>query len=121
VSPTGFYEVLTWLVVGIDAVGNAGGIVEAAICYTGDVTRGLTDKDYKYNLDYYVDFAEKLVKRHIHVLCIKDMVRHGPPSHRTNIPFTARVLISAGHLVSGWAAYAPSCASPDRHPARKVP
>jgi pyruvate carboxylase len=58
---------------GIDAVGNAGGIVEAAICYTGDVTRGLTDKDYKYNLDYYVDFAEKLMKRHIHVLCIKDM------------------------------------------------
>jgi hypothetical protein len=64
-------------------VGNAGGIVEAAICYTGDVTRGLTDKDYKYNLDYYVDFAEKLMKRHIHVLCIKDMVRSHQFGHKS--------------------------------------
>jgi len=58
---------------GIDAVGNAGGIVEAAICYTGDVMRGLHKKDYKYNLDYYLKLAENLVKRNIHVLCIKDM------------------------------------------------
>lgn len=59
---------------GIDAVGESGGIIEAAICYTGDVTRGLKEKDYKYNLDYYIDFADKLVKRGVHVLCIKDMV-----------------------------------------------
>jgi pyruvate carboxylase len=65
---------------GIDAVGNAGGIVEAAICYTGDVTRGLHEKDYKYNLDYYIDFADKLVKSHVHVLCIKDMVSAPPHS-----------------------------------------
>jgi pyruvate carboxylase len=55
---------------GIDAVGSAGGIVEAAICYTGDVSdpsRG------NYNLDYYLDFAKQLDELGIHVLAIKDM------------------------------------------------
>ncbi len=58
---------------GIDAVGEAGGIIEAAICYTGDVTRSLTEPNYKYNLDYYLKFAEQLIKQGAHVLCIKDM------------------------------------------------
>ncbi|GBG25673.1 Pyruvate carboxylase [Hondaea fermentalgiana] len=55
---------------GIDAVGSAGGIIEAVVCYTGDVsdpTRG------QYNLDYYLDFTRQLVAQGIHVLCIKDM------------------------------------------------
>jgi len=39
--------------------------------------RGLHKKDYKYNLDYYLKLAENLVKRNIHVLCIKDMVSEG--------------------------------------------
>jgi pyruvate carboxylase len=55
---------------GIDAVGGAGGIVEAAICYTGDVSdpnRGF------YNLDYYLEFARQLDELGIHVLAIKDM------------------------------------------------
>lgn len=55
---------------GIDAVGAAGGIIEAAVCYTGDVSdssRGL------YTLDYYMDFVRKLVDLNIHVLAIKDM------------------------------------------------
>jgi pyruvate carboxylase len=39
---------------GIDAVGAAGGIVEAAICYTGDIS----DPNKKpYTLDYYLAFA----------------------------------------------------------------
>lgn len=37
---------------GIDAVRDAGGVVEATICYTGDVTEG-----GKYSLDYYLDLA----------------------------------------------------------------
>lgn len=32
---------------------HVGGIIEAAVCYTGDVTQ----KDARYNLDYYVNFA----------------------------------------------------------------
>ncbi|TYZ62692.1 hypothetical protein PybrP1_002695 [[Pythium] brassicae (nom. inval.)] len=55
---------------GIDAVGAAGGIIEAAVCYTGDVSdpaRG------PYNLEYYMNFTRELVGLGIHVLCIKDM------------------------------------------------
>ena len=50
---------------GMDAVGSAGGIIEAAICYTG--IRG------KYPLEYYVEYARKLIEFGTHVLCIKDM------------------------------------------------
>lgn len=56
---------------GIDAVGQGGGIVEAAVCYTGDVTdpsRGL------YDLEYYLSFVRELEAAGIHVLAIKDMV-----------------------------------------------
>jgi pyruvate carboxylase len=55
---------------GIDCVGEAGGIVEAAVCYTGDVSdpnRGM------YNLDYYLNFIRELEALGIHVLAIKDM------------------------------------------------
>jgi pyruvate carboxylase len=38
---------------GIDAVRKAGGVVEATICYTGDV---LTDK--KYSLNYYLKLTQ---------------------------------------------------------------
>lgn len=58
------------LVLGMDAVNNAGGIVEAAISYTGDVSDPTRTK---YNLDYYVDLADQLVKAGAHVLSIKDM------------------------------------------------
>lgn len=44
------------LYVGMDAVAKAGGIVEAAISYTGDVS---DPKRTKYNLDYYLDLADK--------------------------------------------------------------
>lgn len=58
------------LQLGIDAVGEAGGIVEAAVCYTGDVS---DPKRTKYSLQYYVDVAGQLVERGTHVLAIKDM------------------------------------------------
>jgi pyruvate carboxylase len=54
---------------GIDAVGAAGGIVEAAICYTGD----LLNPKSRYNLDYYLGFARQCVELGAHVLAIKDM------------------------------------------------
>ncbi|KAJ1349725.1 hypothetical protein KIN20_005357, partial [Parelaphostrongylus tenuis] len=58
------------LVVGMEAVGRAGGVVEAAISYTGDVS----DKSRtQYDLIYYLDLANELVKAQTHVLAIKDM------------------------------------------------
>ncbi|MEM6797080.1 MAG: pyruvate carboxylase, partial [Acidobacteriota bacterium] len=58
------------LKLGIDAVGEAGGIIEGSICYTGDVA----DKARtKYSLDYYLDLAGQLQDLGIHVLAIKDM------------------------------------------------
>ena len=58
------------LKLGIDAVGEAGGVVEAAICYTGDVS---DTSRTKYSLQYYVDLAGQLTKLGIHVLSVKDM------------------------------------------------
>ena len=55
---------------GIDAVRASGGVVEAAIGYTGDVS---DPKRTKYNLDYYLKFAQQLVDHGIDVLAIKDM------------------------------------------------
>jgi len=55
---------------GIDAVGTAGGIVEGAISYTGDVS----DPTRKpYTLEYYLGLVDQLVAAGIHVLAIKDM------------------------------------------------
>jgi pyruvate carboxylase len=58
------------LILGMEAAGKAGGVVEAAISYTGDV--GDRSKT-KYDLKYYVNLADELVKAGTHVLCIKDM------------------------------------------------
>merc|ERR1712093_55923 len=55
---------------GIDAAKKAGGVVEAAICYTGDIA---DPNKTKYTLQYYLDFAEELVQCGIHILAIKDM------------------------------------------------
>lgn len=58
------------LKLGIDCVGEAGGVIEASICYTGDVSDpGRT----KYSLSYYLDLVGELVDLGIHVLAIKDM------------------------------------------------
>eukprot|EP00096_Caligus_rogercresseyi_P000664 TRINITY_DN1113_c0_g1_i3.p1 TRINITY_DN1113_c0_g1~~TRINITY_DN1113_c0_g1_i3.p1 ORF type:complete len:1086 (-),score=226.61 TRINITY_DN1113_c0_g1_i3:477-3734(-) len=58
------------LLLGTEAVGQAGGVVEAAISYTGDVS---DPSKTKYDLKYYLKLADELVKAGIHVLCIKDM------------------------------------------------
>lgn len=58
------------LILGMDAAGEAGGIVEAAISYSGDVS---DPSKTKYTLDYYLNLAEELVKAGTHVLGIKDM------------------------------------------------
>jgi len=54
----------------IDAVREAGGVAEAAICYTGDL---FDSSRPKYNLKYYVDLAKVLEKAGAQVLGIKDM------------------------------------------------
>ncbi|XP_013779858.1 pyruvate carboxylase, mitochondrial-like [Limulus polyphemus] len=58
------------LLLGMEAAGKAGGVVEAAISYTGDVSN---PSRKKYDLDYYLKLSEELVKAGTHVLCIKDM------------------------------------------------
>ncbi|KAF7728571.1 pyruvate carboxylase [Apophysomyces ossiformis] len=55
---------------GIDAVKKAGGVVEASICYTGDVS---DPEKKKYDLNYYVNLTQELVNEGIHILGIKDM------------------------------------------------
>ncbi|KAF3762662.1 pyruvate carboxylase [Cryphonectria parasitica EP155] len=57
------------LEVGIKAVHKAGGVVEGTVCYSGD----FLNPAKKYNLPYYLDLVDKLVKLNIHVLGIKDM------------------------------------------------
>ncbi|KAI7899171.1 pyruvate carboxylase [Cokeromyces recurvatus] len=49
---------------------KAGGVVEATLCYTGDVSN---PNKRKYTLDYYLDLAQQLVNEGIHILGIKDM------------------------------------------------
>ncbi|XP_052872656.1 pyruvate carboxylase, mitochondrial isoform X1 [Anopheles cruzii] len=73
------------LILGMEAAGNAGGVVEAAISYTGDVS---DPKRTKYDLKYYTNLADELVKAGTHVLCIKDMAGLLKPQ-------AARLLITA--------------------------
>lgn len=58
------------LTIGMDAVGKAGGVIEAVIAYTGDVS---DPSKTKYNLKYYLTLVDELVKRGTHVLAVKDM------------------------------------------------
>ncbi|XP_069695206.1 pyruvate carboxylase, mitochondrial-like isoform X1 [Periplaneta americana] len=58
------------LIVGMEAAGKAGGVVEAAISYTGDVSDPTRKK---YDLKYYTNLADELVKAGTHILSIKDM------------------------------------------------
>jgi pyruvate carboxylase len=67
------FDPLNWvpnMQVALDAVRDAGGICQAAICYTGDV---LDPSRTKYSLAYYVDLAKQLEKRGAHMLAVKDM------------------------------------------------
>ncbi|PKX93031.1 putative pyruvate carboxylase [Aspergillus novofumigatus IBT 16806] len=57
------------LEVGIKAVQAAEGVVEATICYSGD----MLNPKKKYNLEYYLALVDKIVKFNPHILGIKDM------------------------------------------------
>mmetsp|Transcript_12920 Transcript_12920/g.15781 ORF Transcript_12920/g.15781 Transcript_12920/m.15781 type:complete len:701 (+) Transcript_12920:2356-4458(+) len=73
------------LKLGIDAVGQAGGVIEGVVCYTGDVSdpnKGM------YTLEYYLEFVRQLVDEGIHVLAIKDMAGLLKPE-------SAKMLVSA--------------------------
>lgn len=59
------------MLLGMEAAGAAGGVVEAAISYTGDVSDPMRQK---YSLDYYLKLADELVKAGTHILCIKVVV-----------------------------------------------
>lgn len=56
------------LLLGVEAAGNAGAVVEAALSYTGDVADPTRTK---YSLQYYLGLARELVTAGTHVLCIK--------------------------------------------------
>jgi len=73
------------LELGMDAVGEAGGVIEAAISYTGDIS---DPTKTKYNLEYYLKLARALVEKGAHILCIKDMAGLLKPQ-------AARILVGA--------------------------
>ena len=56
------------MLLGVDAVGKAGGVIEAAISYSGDVSN---PNRTKYDLNYYLKLSDELVKAGTHILCIK--------------------------------------------------
>ena len=67
------FDSLNWVEnmrVAIDAVIEAGGLAEGAICYTADL---FDTSRPKYNLAYYVGIAKQLQAAGVHVLGIKDM------------------------------------------------
>ena len=72
---------LDQLKVGIDAVKKAGGVVEATVCYSGDMLQ----KGKKYNLAYYVDVVDKIVAMGTHFLGIKDMAGTLKPKAATDL------------------------------------
>ncbi|KAK1797148.1 hypothetical protein P4O66_008538 [Electrophorus voltai] len=73
------------MLLGMEAAGSAGGVVEAAISYTGDVS---DPSRQKYTLDYYLQLAQELVKAGTHILAIKDMAGLLKPE-------ASRLLVSA--------------------------
>ncbi|QPG75314.1 hypothetical protein FOA43_002666 [Brettanomyces nanus] len=75
---------LEQLKVGVDAVKKAGGVVEATVCYSGDMLQ----PGKKYNLNYYLETVGKIVEMGTHFLGIKDMAG-------TMKPAAARLLIGA--------------------------
>lgn len=67
------FDPLNWtenMRVSMDAVRDADKVLEAAICYTGDI---LDPNRAKYDLNYYLKMAKELKEAGTHILCIKDM------------------------------------------------
>ena len=67
------FDSLNWLPgmeIAMDEVLNQNKLLEATMCYTGDILDPSKDK---YTLKYYVNLAKELEKRGAHILAIKDM------------------------------------------------
>lgn len=67
------FDSLNWipgLEIAMDEVLKQGKLLEAIMCYTGDI---LDPKRDKYTLQHYINMARELEKRGAHLLCIKDM------------------------------------------------
>ena len=67
------FDSLNWIPgmeVAMEEVLRQNKVLEATMCYTGDI---LDPKRDKYTLKYYVDMAKELERRGAHTLCIKDM------------------------------------------------
>lgn len=82
------FDSLNWvpgMEIAMDEALKCGKLVEASICYTGDILD--TSRD-KYTLDYYVNLAKELQRRGAHTLCIKDMAG-------LLKPYAAKKLVSA--------------------------
>ncbi|MDX8453400.1 pyruvate carboxylase [Mesorhizobium sp. VK9D] len=82
------FDCLNWVEnmrVAMDAVGAEGKLVEAAMCYTGDI---LDPARAKYDLNYYVGLAKELEAAGAHIIAVKDMAGLLKPS-------AARVLFKA--------------------------
>ncbi|QIA21345.1 pyruvate carboxylase [Mesorhizobium sp. AA22] len=82
------FDCLNWvdnMRVAMDAVGAEGKLIEAAICYTGDI---LDPARAKYDLKYYVTLARELQAAGAHIIAVKDMAGLLKPA-------AARVLFKA--------------------------
>ncbi|MGN6771743.1 MAG: pyruvate carboxylase, partial [Rhizobiaceae bacterium] len=82
------FDCLNWVEnmrVAMDAVGAEGKLIEAAICYTGDI---LDPARAKYDLKYSVGLAKELEAAGAHIIAVKDMAGLLKPS-------AARVLFKA--------------------------
>ncbi len=67
------FDSLNWvqgMEIAMDEARKQNKVVEAAMCYTGDI---LDEKRDKYSLQYYVNLAKELEKRGANILAIKDM------------------------------------------------
>ena len=67
------FDSLNWIQgmeIAMDEARKQNKVVEAAMCYTGDI---LDEKRDKYTLQYYVNMAKELEKRGANILAIKDM------------------------------------------------
>ena len=67
------FDSLNWIPnmeVAMDEVLNQNKLLEATMCYTGDILDSSRDK---YTLKYYVELAKELEHRGAHILTIKDM------------------------------------------------
>ncbi len=82
------FDSLNWVEnmrVSFDRVLKTGAILEAAICYTGDLT---ADTETTYTLDYYIKMAREVTAAGAHLIALKDMAGLLKPQ-------AARVLIPA--------------------------